>query len=229
MSLAYHQRIKGRRTATTATSRREPCSPLHAVRAAIENLTDDQVRGLVHTLVDGLVHAMIEDVASRADEVVNDITDSIIAVISAAAPQMPPTTTPARCTTPRTRSKDKAQRTCELCGRAGSRRFVASSTGGWRCAPTATKCVGHRRPATEIDVPQRQRHTGHSSHRLPPEAERHLNLVHTPGVTAQCQDCTRTWTLTGDALREETEAHELARGHITTVHEQPGELIKAYP
>ncbi|MCX8565086.1 hypothetical protein OS122_29825 [Mycolicibacterium mucogenicum] len=63
----------------------------------------------------------------------------------------------------------------------------------------------------------------------PPEAERHLNLVHTPGVTAQCQDCTRTWTLTGDALREETEAHELARGHITTVHEQPGELIEAYP
>jgi hypothetical protein len=28
-------------------------------------------------------------------------------------------------------------------------------------------------------------------------------------------------------LRQETEAHELARGHIITVHEQPDELAEA--
>lgn len=230
MSLAYHQRIKGRpaTAATPATPRREPCSPLLAVRTAIENLTDDQVRGLVHTLVDGLVHGMLADVAARVDEVVDDITDSIVAVIGAAAPESPSTTMPSACKARRTRSKDKAHRTCELCGRAGSRRFVESST-GWRCAPTATKCVGHRRPASEIDAPQRPRHTAQSSHRVTPDGERHLNLVQLPGVTAHCQDCTRTWTLSGDALLEETEAHELARGHIITVHEQPGELIGACP
>ncbi len=228
MSLAYHQRIKGRRSATPAPPRREQCSPLMAVRSAIENLTDDQVRGLVHALVDGLVHGMLEDVASRADEVVDDITDSIVAVISAAAPEMPSTTTPARCTARRTRSQDKAQRTCELCGRAGSRRFVESDT-GWRCAPTATKCVGHRRPTPEVGAPKRERHAALAPHRAAPEAERHLNLVHTPAVTAQCQDCTRTWTVSGDALREETEAHELARGHIITIRQQPDELIQACP
>lgn len=228
MSLAYHQRIKGRRSATPAPPRREQCSPLVAVRSAIENLTDDQVRGLVHALVDGLVHGMLEDVAARVDEVVDGITDSLVAVISAAAPEIPSTTTPAPCAARRARSKDKTQRTCELCGRAGSRRFVESST-GWRCAPTATKCVGHRRPASEIDAPQRPRHTRQSSHRVAPDGERHLNLVQIPGVTAHCQDCTRTWTLTGDALREETDAHELARGHITTVHEQSGELSEACP
>ncbi len=225
MSLAYHQRVKGR-AATAATPRREPCSPLLAVRTAIENLTDDQVRGLVHTLVDGLVHGMLADVAARVDEVVDDITDGIVAVIGAVAPESPSAATPpAPCAVRRTRSKDKAHRTCELCGRAGSRRFVESST-GWRCAPTATKCVGHRRPASEIDAPQRPRHTTQSSHRVAADGERHLNLVQIPGVTAHCQDCTRTWTLTGDALREETDAHELARGHITTAHEQPGELIE---
>lgn len=226
MSLAYHQMINNRRPAPPAAPRREQCSPLLAVRSAIENLTDEHVRDLVHTIVDGLVHGMIEDVAARADEVIDHITDSLIDVIGAAAPENPATAPAAQCGRRRTRSKDKAQRTCELCGRTGSRRYIASTT-GWRCAPSATKCVGHRRQASHVDAPQPARQRPQTSPRPAPAGERPLKLVRTPGVTAQCQDCTRTWTLSGAALRQETEAHELARGHIITVHEQPDELAEA--
>ncbi len=225
MSLAYHQRINNRRP-TPPPAPRQSCSPLLAVRSAIENLTDDQVRDLVHTLVDGLVHGMIDDVAARADEVIDHITDGLIDVIGAATPEIPTAAPAAQCVQRRTRSKDKVQRTCELCGRTGSRRYIASTT-GWRCAPSATKCVGNRRQASQIDAPQALRHRPQESPRLAPDGERPLKLVRAPGVTAQCQDCTRTWTLSGAALRQETEAHELARGHIITVHEQPDELAEA--
>lgn len=116
-------------------------APFTAVRAAIEKLSDDQVRSLIRALVDGLVHGMIDDVAARADDIVDDVVDNITAQLSAVAQAIQPA---ARgCAS---RQQDTVKRTCELCGRIGSRRFVSTPT-GWRCAPSATKCIGHRRPA----------------------------------------------------------------------------------
>lgn len=46
--------------------------------------------------------------------------------------------------TPKPVRRDEDQdRTCELCGRAGTRRFIPTET-GWRCSPSATKCSGNR-------------------------------------------------------------------------------------
>lgn len=41
----------------------------------------------------------------------------------------------------------------------------------------------------------------------------------TPGVTARCQDCTRTWTLTGRVLESAVELHEVKHAHIVDVLE----------
>lgn len=46
------------------------------------------------------------------------------------------------------RPQDSVKRTCEVCGREGTRRFVETAT-GWRCAPTATACIGNQRPNSE--------------------------------------------------------------------------------
>ncbi len=41
------------------------------------------------------------------------------------------------------RAQDAGERTCEICGRVGTRRYVKTDT-GWRCSPTATACVGNQ-------------------------------------------------------------------------------------
>lgn len=44
--------------------------------------------------------------------------------------------------TPYSPGQDAVQRTCEICGRVGTRRFAETAT-GWKCAPSATKCPGN--------------------------------------------------------------------------------------
>lgn len=41
----------------------------------------------------------------------------------------------------------------------------------------------------------------------------------TPGVTAHCTDCTRTFTLTGRVLQQAADLHELKHGHIVIFEE----------
>lgn len=198
-------------------------APFTAVRAAIEKLSDDQVRSLIRALVDGLVHGMIDDVAARADDIVDDVVDNITAQLSAVAQAIQPA---ARgCVS---RQQDTVKRTCELCGRIGSRRFVSTPT-GWRCAPSATKCIGHRRPASRGDTPrQPQRPTG--TKRPAAQTDRSLKIVPAPEITARCQDCTRTWTLTGTVLQAAIDQHELKRGHLITVYDEHArELVEACP
>jgi hypothetical protein len=93
------------------------------------------------------------------------------------------------------------QRTCEICGRVGVQRFVKTDT-GYRCAPTAKKCPGNKPQPGLTPAP-------------PPPADSPIPA----GVTAKCQDCTRTWTLTGTPLSTAVEMHELKHSHVVSVAE----------
>lgn len=46
------------------------------------------------------------------------------------------------------RPQDSTQRTCEVCGREGTRRYVQTAT-GWRCSPSATRCPGNQAELAE--------------------------------------------------------------------------------
>lgn len=232
MSLAYHQALKIKNSRPAATIRppaaapgEAECAPLAAIRTAIESLSDTQVRSLIKALVSGLVLGMITDVAERADDIVDDVVENIVGQLAAAAQSVQANASRTHRTpaTPPSR-RPSASRTCELCGRLGSRRFVQSPT-GWRCAPTATKCVGHRRPASNLDAPSPPRSAPPRAKTPAAPADRALKVVRTPGVTAQCQDCTRTWTLTGIVLERTVETHELKRGHLVTVYDEPDEQL----
>jgi hypothetical protein len=103
------------------------------------------------------------------------------------------------------------QHTCEICGRKGTRRFVPVGDikdGRWKCSPTATACApqfkppGKYTPPAVSDIPARALSA---------------NAAVTPGVTARCQDCSRTWNLTGIVLDSAVEAHEINQGHIVTI------------
>lgn len=158
---------------------------------------------------------MIEDVAVRADEIVDDVVENIVGQLSSVAQALPQPVGVARA-----RQRDAIKRTCELCGRVGSRRFLESAT-GWRCAPSATKCVGHRRAPSLVDARPAAAHPT-------ADVDRALKIVREPSVTARCQDCTRTWTLTGTVLRAAIDQHELKRGHLVTVYDaQADDLVEA--
>nr|WP_292990541.1 DNA methyltransferase [Mycobacterium sp.] len=104
------------------------------------------------------------------------------------------------------RAQDAVRHTCEVCGRTGSRRFVETET-GWRCAPSATKCPGNKQPdpaPVPVVAPVAAVHD-----------ERPVALA--AGITAKCQDCTRTWTLTGRVLRSAVEMHEQKHSHFVDV------------
>ncbi len=104
------------------------------------------------------------------------------------------------------RAQDAMRHTCEICGREGTRRFVETET-GWRCAPSATKCPGNKQPDSApepVVAPVAGVHD-----------ERPLALA--AGITAKCQDCTRTWTLTGRVLRSAVEMHEQKHSHFVDV------------
>lgn len=134
------------------------------------------------------------------------------------------------------------QRTCEICGRKGTRRYVQTPT-GWKCSPTATACAPqfkppgkYTRPAAsdipakefqpnvtpspepvvDLDLATGMREHGEALHRQMASEP----APRASGVTARCQDCTRTWILTGRILEIAAEAHELKHAHIVDVFDE---------
>lgn len=127
-------------------------------------------------------------------------------------------------------------RVCALCGRSGTRRFHTDDNGrSWVCND-ARACAGRRggsAPRTPAgDVKDRGAETAAPAG--PSPAAQPKTVVQpapapapapaprpkpAPGVTARCQDCTRTFTLTGRLLRPAIDMHELKHGHIVDVLE----------
>lgn len=144
-------------------------------------------------------------------------------------------THPKKATEDHPQNQDWIKRTCVICGRVGTRRYIhADDDGTWQCSPTATKCPGNQptdAPAPADQIP--------SEPCLKPEPPQVNTLAEppsdirgaistpnvtpaappTPGVTARCQDCTRTWNITGRPLQQAVELHELKHGHIVTIYE----------
>ena len=113
------------------------------------------------------------------------------------------------------------ERTCEICGRVGVQRFVQTET-GWKCSTSARSCPGnHPGVAVEAPVKAVQVDVAPADPEPEPEAEpvHHAPAPPAPGVTARCQDCTRTWTLTGIVLTQAAQMHELKHGHIVDILE----------
>lgn len=218
MSLAYHERVKTRRPPATAAADTDDAQvAFHALQRALAGLSDEQVCGLIRALIEGLVFGMISDVAARADEIVDTAVEGIIDQIATATEDVAPDDASSQPTRRVPRGQDAVKRTCVVCGRVGSRRFVPSGA-GWRCAPSATKCVGHRRATSIADAPQPNEGVAAATK---PGPERPLRIIaRTPGVTAQCQNCTRTWTLTGEELQAAIDRHEeLKPGHVVIVYD----------
>ena len=123
------------------------------------------------------------------------------------------------------RAQDAGERTCEICGRVGTRRYVRTDT-GWRCSPSATACIGNKPEpvrkvpnpalATDLDAPS-DIPAKHFPSKTTPEPEPWIPHSKSADVTARCQDCTRAFTLTGRVLRQAIDMHELKHGHIVTV------------
>ncbi len=181
--------------------------PAEVVRKLIAGMSDEAI----HSGVDALVRGIIQGIA---DEVADRVVETILERIHAAAAVADPAPQPepvAESQTP----QDAVKRTCRLCGRVGTRRYVQTAQ-GWQCAPTA-KC-GDRpaqtaAPARATSTPKP---TPAPSPPPPPPTVR-VQPPPGPGVTAHCQDCTRTWNLTGRVLEIAVQTHELQRGHIVTV------------
>lgn len=118
-----------------------------------------------------------------------------------------------------THKRQAEKRTCESCGHTGFRKFQKTDTGWccWRCIDTQKRQLA---PPAEDDAGAE------------PEPEPAPDPDPTPslpapapppsGVTARCQDCTRTWNLTGFILEKAAEMHELKHGHIVNILEPAG-------
>lgn len=120
------------------------------------------------------------------------------------------------------------QRSCEICGRVGTQRFVQTET-GWRCSPTAVKCPGNK-ATSDIPAKQFPSDVTPSAEREPkppaptpapgrPSEPEPPPLEFPPGVTARCRDCPRRWNLTGIVLRHAIDLHEFKHSHIVDVLE----------
>lgn len=118
-----------------------------------------------------------------------------------------------------THKRQAEKRTCQSCGHTGFRKFQKTPTGWccWRCIDTqkrqipppaddAAEAEADPEPAPETPQPE------------PPAAAPPMPA----GVTARCQDCTRTYTLTGVPLRHAVEMHELKHSHIVDVLDSAG-------
>lgn len=180
----------------------------------------DALFGLSHAMVD-IAHSL-RALASPtpapepAKKLGEHITRTAAAPVAAEAP--------ARGNRPQLPEK----RTCEICSRVGTRRFVRTTT-GWKCSPTAAckRTPLRLPPEKDPTVKHGTRNAyGHLGCRCElcceAEAERGRQeradrkeladttlakvasttalSVTTPGVTARCQDCTRTFTLAGRVL-----------------------------
>lgn len=134
--------------------------PLNAVRAAVQELSDDQIRGAIKALVHGLVAGMLGDIAGRLDEIVDDVVHSICDQIAAAAEAHQDDT--AAAPSPREPEPaplkmpgplDRVKHTCEVCGRDGTRRYVQTAT-GWRCGPSSADRCNRRAEAQASPAPR---------------------------------------------------------------------------
>lgn len=143
-----------------------------------------------------VLHEVVDELA-RPPEPTPDVPES--PTLSRPSPQMP-------------------DRRCEICGRVGKQRFVETDT-GWRCSPTAVKCRGHRNASDIAAKPFPNNVTPVDSAPVVNEPDHAKPTPFPAGITARCQDCTRSWNLTGVVLRSAVEMHELKHGHIVTVVE----------
>lgn len=141
----------------------------------------------------------------------------------------------------RSPAQDAVTHTCEICGRTGTRRYVETAT-GWRCSPTATKCPGNRAEKPAENMPENMtaqpdtapgqgesedcnKAGGISTPNValpdrsstPTRAATPKPKPSPPAYTARCQDCTRTWTLTGRVLQMAVDTHELKHAHIVNI------------
>ena len=193
---------------TTATLTLNP----ESLRALVANLSDDTIRSVIDTLVRALLQGVIDELA---DNIVEALVDQLAAAGHAAEraePASAPTETPTTATT------DAPKRTCEICGRVGTRRYIPigdHADNRWRCSPTATACIGNQpEPAVKVPNPA-------LSHDLDTPAPPGDEQRHTPaaGITARCANCPRTWTLTGRILTQAVDMHEMKHSHIVDVEE----------
>lgn len=132
---------------------------LNALRATVQELSDDQIRGAITALVHGLVSGMLGDIAGRLDEIVDNVVHSICDQIAAAAESHQDDTADA-APTPREPAplempgpRDRVKHTCEICGRDGTRRYVQTPT-GWRCSPSSADRCKRRAEAQANPVPR---------------------------------------------------------------------------
>lgn len=192
------------------------------LRAVLEELDDDTIHDAITALVTGLVRGMIEDVTARADDIVTGIVDSITGQLAAAAQcapsnddQMTEPPAPRPAAKPQ-HSQDAVQRTCIMCGRTGTRRYIETRA-GWCCAPSSAEACARktaerdaeRAAARASDIPAKE----FPAKVTPPPASA-KPATPTPAVTARCQDCPRAFTLIGRPLQLAVEMHELKHSHI---------------
>ena len=112
--------------------------------------------------------------------------------------------------------QDAITRTCELCGRVGTRRYVQTAT-GWRCNRVTAKCAGQPKrepePAAPSDIPAKEIQADVTPERISPPKPTPAG----PPITARCQDCNRVWNLTGRVLQMSVDMHEHKKGHIVDI------------
>lgn len=216
--------------------------PVDVLRDAVAGLSDDTIRGALKELVRGLIQGAVDELAARVDELAETATASLINEVANAAEQSTAHSgaapEPSLHLVPKVprRRQDGEQRTCEVCGRTGTRRFDRTET-GWRCSATATKCPGNRifppppaaaaavdephKPASEIcpkPEPAQVAEAEPVDVPAPPTpAPSPPPAPAPPGVTARCKDCTRNWNLTGRVLDMAVEQHEFKHSHIVEV------------
>lgn len=196
--------------------------PGAVIRACVERLSDDTVRGVVEGMVRGIVRGIAEEVADRATDVImrqladlgaeedagGEVEDLVTEPVISTPVVAAPAPSPESVVVP-----PPGVKRCELCGREGTRRFEETYT-GWRCSPTA-RCgdrpaqqkVNARKPASVSVIAPKQ---------FQPKVTPPRDLS-TLGVTARCQDCTRACNLTGGQLESVVAAHERTNGHIVDI------------
>lgn len=115
-----------------------------------------------------------------------------------------------------THKRQAEKRTCESCGHKGFRKFDKTPTGWicWRCIDSQKRQLAPQADDEAVADPEPEP--------AKPPAERPAPAPAPAGITARCQDCTRTYTLTGTPLRHAVEMHELKHGHIVDVIDNAG-------
>ncbi|MCV7174860.1 hypothetical protein [Mycolicibacterium sphagni] len=177
--------------------------PFDVLRRMLEALPDTAVEGFIDAVVRGILQGMADEVA---DHVVASIVERI-ATAAASTPELP--------------DPPPGQRTCELCNRNGTRRFMQTAT-GWRCSPTATKCIGNQTPTPPKSPPARVAASDIPAKPIQRDVTPEPAAATTASdvdaeVTARCRDCKRSWTHTGPVLAALIQTHEENRSHIVDV------------